>query len=872
MAAPILGTPAPQFVDTNGNPLVSGKVFVYAPGTTTPRNSYPTADDADAQTNANTNPVILDGNGYAVGLWGRDDTGYKIAVQNSAGVVQWTQDDIQIGDPGLKDQLASTSDVTLGSALVGYKRYGAAGATGTTVYRKLRDLVLPSDFGAVGDGVADDTAALSNALNSGYVIDGGGYTYRVTSEITVSVPCTFLGGGNTTIIPAIGLSGSKLFAFETDDVIVDGLIVDGTGLTFVPSTQNKYAFFGGDGTTKYNNHQYTNNRIINWSYSDGNTGAANLLTSHCIYVDNVDNVTVQHNVADTAAGAFFFGRDITGLTITYNKALDCIWYPIHLVGGCFDFEIGWNVIDASGIPGGIYWGGGIDLMSQHSPLEVRNKQGYVHDNYLTGYFSYGAAMRISSIDDLVVERNLVEDWDAGSNAVVSPLSGIRLNTRGTGVGAENGPCQNVTIRNNTIRAPTTAGLHLAIYASNEFQSARTPARGLRIYDNEIESTDGSVGFAHAVVVHGNEGGWEDVYIENNTATTLTAAGSVGTGAISLLASSADGMVEFVYIGGNNMRDLGTPAGSGQVGIGLGAYVNQVIGTEPNRLQDYFYGVRTSTNCGVDIRGFYSQDFIECTNPGLFVTATANPSSLNDGDGETIAITTNGMDLGVPVLTSFAEDLQGVTVTPYVSAANTVSLRFQNESGGVVNLGSARVRRRRIMPQEARLIFAESETPGSIANGAQVILSITATGAELGDFVVPYLSASAQGLTVTAYVSATNTCRVVLQNETGGAIDLGTLTVGVYVLNRDPARMVTDAYDPGTINDAAGATTTLTLPGLEIGDYVVASFGANLLGVTVTPYISARDTVSIRFQNESGSNYTPGSQTLAVMYFRPEEWD
>ena len=65
MAAPILGTPCPQFLDGNGNPLASGLVYVYQPDTTTARNSYPTADDANAATNANAHPVVLDSNGYA---------------------------------------------------------------------------------------------------------------------------------------------------------------------------------------------------------------------------------------------------------------------------------------------------------------------------------------------------------------------------------------------------------------------------------------------------------------------------------------------------------------------------------------------------------------------------------------------------------------------------------------------------------------------------------------------------------------------------------------------------------------------------------------------------------------------------------------
>lgn len=74
------------------------------------------------------------------------------------------------------------------------------------------------------------------------------------------------------------------------------------------------------------------------------------------------------------------------------------------------------------------------------------------------------------------------------------------------------------------------------------------------------------------------------------------------------------------------------------------------------------------------------------------SATYDPASLADGAGATTTVTVTGAALGDYVENvSFSLDLQGITLTAWVSAANTVSVRFQNESGGVLDLGSGTLR-------------------------------------------------------------------------------------------------------------------------------------------------------------------------------------
>lgn len=84
------------------------------------------------------------------------------------------------------------------------------------------------------------------------------------------------------------------------------------------------------------------------------------------------------------------------------------------------------------------------------------------------------------------------------------------------------------------------------------------------------------------------------------------------------------------------------------------------------------------------RGLFSNTWL--------VNATLNPGSLADGVGETDDVTVPGVALGDMVIgASLGVDLVGITVTGYVSAANTVKFRIQNESGSTVDLASSTLR-------------------------------------------------------------------------------------------------------------------------------------------------------------------------------------
>lgn len=75
-----------------------------------------------------------------------------------------------------------------------------SGAVRRPIREKLADVVSVKDFGAVGDGVVDDTLAIQAALTSATAVYVPPGTYRVTNTLTVSYGKTLYGAGQTSIL------------------------------------------------------------------------------------------------------------------------------------------------------------------------------------------------------------------------------------------------------------------------------------------------------------------------------------------------------------------------------------------------------------------------------------------------------------------------------------------------------------------------------------------------------------------------------------------------------------------------------------------------------------------------------------------------
>jgi hypothetical protein len=74
-------------------------------------------------------------------------------------------------------------------------------------------------------------------------------------------------------------------------------------------------------------------------------------------------------------------------------------------------------------------------------------------------------------------------------------------------------------------------------------------------------------------------------------------------------------------------------------------------------------------------------------------------------------------------------------------------------------------------------------PPNLVDAAGATTTVALVGAVLGDFAIASFSLSLQGILMTAFVSAADVVTVVLQNETGGAIDLASGTLAVLILKQ-----------------------------------------------------------------------------------------
>jgi hypothetical protein len=206
-----------QFFDDNGVILSGGKLYSYAAGTTTPQTTYTSASGVTAHTN----PIVLDSAGrVATGeIWLTAGENYKFVLYTSTNVLIATWDNIT----GING-----TGITSNASNVAYDPAGT-GAVTTTVQAKLRQVVSVKDFGAVGNGTTDDTAAIQTAINA--TVGGGTLllpvgTYLVSATLTFTSVITFQGQGVGSVILAASTMNSSTDLLLLEPTLPSSLLAE----------------------------------------------------------------------------------------------------------------------------------------------------------------------------------------------------------------------------------------------------------------------------------------------------------------------------------------------------------------------------------------------------------------------------------------------------------------------------------------------------------------------------------------------------------------------------------------------------------------------------------------------------------------------
>lgn len=71
------------------------------------------------------------------------------------------------------------------------------------------------------------------------------------------------------------------------------------------------------------------------------------------------------------------------------------------------------------------------------------------------------------------------------------------------------------------------------------------------------------------------------------------------------------------------------------------------------------------------------------------------------------------------------------------------------------------------------------------------------------------------------------------------------------------------YNPPSLTNGSGATTTITVAGAAFGDFCMAAFETDLASVMLSAWVAGTDTVAVRFQNQTGGTVDLPSATLRV---------
>jgi hypothetical protein len=213
----------PVFTDIDGQPLEAGYIFIGTANLNPITNPISVFFDA-ALTQPAVQPIRTiagypSNAGTPARLYVNSD--YSIQVQNKNGSVVYS---------------APQATERYSSVLISFVQNGA-GAVEQTVQSKLTEYVSVKDFGAVGDGVTDDSVAIQAAIDAAQNVLFGEGTWVISSTIVIPAGRN-LDIGTGTI--SADCAGSPIFSFGSSVAGLNGLSITASGGSLVVGTADSF--------------------------------------------------------------------------------------------------------------------------------------------------------------------------------------------------------------------------------------------------------------------------------------------------------------------------------------------------------------------------------------------------------------------------------------------------------------------------------------------------------------------------------------------------------------------------------------------------------------------------------------------------------